>query len=394
MLSVRENYFMDENIKCIGVEDFKIDLFEGQYTVPNGMLYNSYAILDDKVAVLDTVDAEFTTEWLENIEKALSGRQPDYLVVHHMEPDHSANISVFMEKYPNAQIVSSRTAFAMMNYFFGTDFGERKIVIAEGSKLSLGKHELTFIAASMVHWPEVMMSYESHSKTLFSADAFGTFGTARTLANPSDWDDEARRYYIGIVGKYGKQVIGVLDKAAKLDIETICSLHGPVLEGDLGHFVGLYKTWASYVPEAKGVVVAYASIYGNTKKAAETVAQKLKEKGEEVQVFDLARCDMYAAVANAFKYDRLVLASSTYNGSTFPCMRFFLEHLVDRNFQHRKVSLIENGSWAPMASKTMKSILEQCEGVIFTDEFLTLRISINDDTMQKIDILVEKICNQ
>ena len=366
--------YISEDIKYIGVNDRDIDLFEGQYTVPNGMSYNSYLIIDEKIAVFDTVDARFTDEWLNKIEAELGARLPDYLIVQHMEPDHSANVARFAEKYPEAKIVASAKAFTMMKGFFGSDYSDRRIVVGEGSTLSLGSHELTFITAPMVHWPEVIVTYDKKEKTLFSADGFGKFGA---LDSDEPWDDEARRYYIGIVGKYGAQVEALLKKASALDIERICPLHGPVLTEDLGHYIGLYLTWASYRPERSGVAIAYASIYGNTKRAALMLADMLRSRGEHVEVYDLARCDMAEATAAAFKLDRLVLASSTYNAGVFPYMREYLAHLTERGIRARKVALIENGSWAPMAAKVMRGELETMKDITFTEN--TVRISSAPD---------------
>ena len=366
--------YISEDIKYIGVNDRDIDLFEGQYTVPNGMSYNSYLIIDEKIAVFDTVDARFTDEWLNKIEAELGARLPDYLIVQHMEPDHSANVARFAEKYPEAKIVASAKAFTMMKGFFGSDYSDRRIVVGEGSTLSLGSHELTFITAPMVHWPEVIVTYDKKEKTLFSADGFGKFGA---LDSDEPWDDEARRYYIGIVGKYGAQVEALLKKASALDIERICPLHGPVLTEDLGHYIGLYLTWASYRPERSGVAIAYASIYGNTKRAALMLADMLRSRGEHVEVYDLARCDMAEATAAAFKLDRLVLASSTYNAGVFPYMREYLAHLTERGIRARRVALIENGSWAPMAAKVMRGELETMKDITFTEN--TVRISSAPD---------------
>ena len=352
---------MTKEIRYIGVNDHEVDLFEGQYIVPNGMSYNSYVIIDEKIAVLDTVDKNFADEWMEKIEAELNGRTPDYLVVHHMEPDHSANIAVFMEKFKEAKIVSSVAAFNMMKNFFGTDFEDRKIVVKEGDTLELGRHTLTFIAAPMVHWPEVLMSYESQEKVLFSADGFGKFGA---LDVDEDWACEARRYYIGIVGKFGTQVQAVLKKAATLDIQTICPLHGPILTENLEYYLNLYDIWSGYKVESEGVMIAYTSVYGNTKKAVEYLAAELEKKGcPKVVVCDLAREDMAEAVEDAFRYGKLVLATTTYNGEIFPFMHSFIHHLTERNYQNRKVAFIENGAWAPMAAKVMKKMLEECKDV-------------------------------
>ncbi len=377
-----------KDIKYIGVNDRKIDLFEGQYTVPNGMAYNSYAIIDEKIAILDTVDASFGEEWLSNIDQLLGDNSPDYLIVHHMEPDHSANILNFASKYPEAVIVSSAKAFSIMQNFFGTDFAQRRIVVGEGSTLSLGKHTLTFITAPMVHWPEVIMSYDSYDKVLFSADAFGKFGA---LDTDEDWVSEARRYYIGIVGKYGSQVQTVLKKAANLNIEKICSLHGPVIDKDISHYIELYNTWSSYTPEDNGILVAYASIYGNTKKAALKLCELLKEKGASVEAIDLARTDVSEATAKAFQHSKLVLASSTYNLGVFPPMREFLSHLTERNFQNRTVAIIENGSWAPMAAKVIRASLEGCKNLEFTETTVTIRSALNDEAINLLEKLSDEL---
>ena len=380
--------FITNDIKYIGVNDHKIDLFEGQYKVPNGMSYNSYVILDEKVAIFDTVDVNFTAEWFDNIKNTLEGRTPDYLIIQHMEPDHSANIMNFTDAYPEAKIVASAKAFAMMKNFFGTDFAEKQIVIGEGSTLTLGKHNLTFVTAPMVHWPEVVMTYDSTDKVLFSADGFGKFGA---LDVEEDWIDEARRYYIGIVGKYGAQVQNVLKKAATLDIQRICSLHGPVLEENLGYYINLYDIWSSYRPEEEGTVVAYTSIYGNTKKAVEEFADLLKSKGEKVVVYDLARCDMAQAVSDAFRYSKLVLATTTYNADIFPFMREFISHLAERGYQNRTVALIENGSWAPMAAKVMKESLEKCKNLTFTETTVKIFSSLNDDSRAQLENLANEL---
>ena len=377
------------DIKYIGVNDHKIDLFEGQYIVPNGMSYNSYLIEDEKIAVMDTVDANFTREWLDNLAAALNGRTPDYLVVQHMEPDHSANIVNFLNAYPAAQVVSSAKAFAMMKNFFGTDFAEKRIVVGEGSTLSLGKHTLTFVTAPMVHWPEVIVTYDSTDKVLFSADGFGKFG-ALDVQEP--WADEARRYYIGIVGKYGAQVQALLKKAAGLDIEIICPLHGPALTENLGEYLGLYNTWSSYQPEEEGIVLAYTSVYGNTKKAVLQLAETLKAKGAKVVVHDLARCDMAAAVADAFRYSKLVLATTTYNADIFPFMRTFIDHLTERNFANRTVAFIENGSWAPMATKVMKGMLEKSKNLTYTEATVKILSALNDESAAQLEALAAELC--
>lgn len=376
------------DIRYIGVNDHDIDLFEGQYAVPNGMAYNSYVIMDEKIAVMDTVDGAFCGEWLGNLEKELSGRTPDFLVVHHMEPDHSANIAAFAEKYPAAKIVASRQAFVMMKQFFGTDYADRQVVVAEKSTLELGKHTLTFIGAPMVHWPEVVMSYDSADRVLFSADGFGKFGA---LDADEDWACEARRYYFGIVGKYGAQVQAVLKKAAALDIAVICPLHGPVLTEDLGKYIGLYDIWSSYRAESEGVVIAYSSVYGNTRKAADILAAKLADKGVKTVVHDLARDDMAECVEDAFRYDRLVLASPTYNADVFPFMRTFIEALTERNYQKRTVGFIENGSWAPLAAKVMKSMLEKSKELTFAEPVVTVRSAVNADSEAQIVALVDSL---
>lgn len=378
------------DIRYAGVNDHEVDLFEGQYVVKNGMSYNSYVILDDKIAVMDTVDARFTHEWLDNIEAVTGSRKPDYLIVQHMEPDHSANIANFMNVYKDTKIVSSAKAFAMMKQFFGTDFEDRQIVIAEGDTLSLGKHELTFVTAPMVHWPEVIVTYDSYEKVLFSADGFGKFGA---LDADEEWADEARRYYIGIVGKYGVQVQRLLKKASTLDIQTICPLHGPVLKENLGYYLGLYNTWSSYNVEETGIVVAYTSVYGNTRKAVEALADKLRMKGcPKVVIYDLARCDMSSAVADAFRYGKLILATTTYNADIFPFMREFIEHLTERNYQNRFVGLIENGSWAPLAAKTMKQMLEGCKKLTFADTTVHIHSALNEESTAQLDALADEFC--
>ena len=382
--------FVTEDIRYIGVNDHDVDLFEGQYTVENGMSYNSYVILDEKVAVMDTVDAHFGVEWLQNLETELNGRRPDYLVVQHMEPDHSANIAVFMETYPEAQIVSSAKAFVMMQQFFGTDFPERKVVVGEGSTLKLGRHTLTFVTAPMVHWPEVIVTYDSTDKVLFSADGFGKFGA---LDVEEDWADEARRYYIGIVGKYGAQVQALLKKAAALDIAIICPLHGPVLNENLGYYLDKYNTWSSYAVEDEGVVIAYTSVYGHTKEAVEELAEKLNQRGcPNVVVADLAHCDMAEAVADAFRYSKLVLATTTYNATIFPHMQSFIDHLTARNYQGRTVGMIENGAWAPMAAKVMKKMLETSKNLTYTDTTVTVKCALNDASRAQIDALADELC--
>ncbi|MBO4938265.1 MAG: flavin reductase [Oscillospiraceae bacterium] len=378
------------DIKYIGVNDHQVDLFEGQYVVPNGMAYNSYAIIDDKIAIMDTVDQHFTHEWLDNIQKTLGTRKPDYLIVQHMEPDHSANIANFLKLYEDAIVVSSAKAFVMMQNFFGTDFADRRIVVGEGDTLSLGKHTLAFVAAPMVHWPEVIVTYDVHDKVLFSADGFGKFGA---LDVEEDWACEARRYYIGIVGKYGPQVQALLKKAATLDIQTICPLHGPVLKENLGYYINLYDIWSSYRVESEGIVIAYTSVYGNTRKAVELLAQKLKEKGcPKVVVNDLARCDMAEAVEDAFRYGKLVLATTTYNAEIFPFMKEFIHHLTERNYQNRTIGLIENGSWAPLAAKVMKGMFEKSKNITFTDTTVKILSALNDESKTQIDALAEELC--
>ena len=379
-----------DDIKYVGVNDHKIDLFEGQYDVPNGMAYNSYVIMDKKIAVLDTVDRNFKHEWLNNLEDALGGRKPDYLVVQHMEPDHSANIMNFMENYPDATIVSSAKAFTMMGNFFGTQFEDRRIVVKEGDTLELGDHTLAFVAAPMVHWPEVIMTYDTKDKVLFSADGFGKFGA---LDVEEDWACEARRYYIGIVGKYGAQVQAVLKKAAKLDIQTICPLHGPVLSENLGYYIDLYNTWSSYGVESEGIMIAYTSVYGNTKKAVELLAEKLRIKGcPKVVVNDLAREDMAECVEDAFRYGRIVFATTTYNAEIFPFMREFIEHLTERNFQNKTVAFIENGSWAPMAAKVMKKMLEGCKNLTYADTTVKIMSALNSESSEQLEKLADELC--
>ena len=381
-----------KDIAYIGVNDRKVDLFEGQYVVPNGMAYNSYVILDEKIAVMDTVDANFTHEWLDNLQNALGGRQPDYLVVQHMEPDHSANILSFTKAYPNAKIVSSSKAFVMMKNFFGTDFADKQVVVGEGSTLELGRHTLTFVTAPMVHWPEVIVTYDSTDKVLFSADGFGKFGA---LDADEDWACEARRYYIGIVGKYGAQVQALLKKAACLDIEIICPLHGPVLTENLGYYLNLYNIWSSYQPEEEGIVIAYTSVYGNTKKAVLQLADKLRANGcPKVVVNDLARCDMAEAVEDAFRYSKLVLATTTYNAGIFPFMREFIDHLTERNFSNRTVGFIENGSWAPLAAKVMRGMLENSKNITFTENNVKIMSALNETSSEQLDALAKELCRE
>ena len=376
------------DIKYIGVNDHKVDLFEGQYIVPNGMAYNSYIILDESIAVMDSVGEGFGAEWLGNIEKAAGGKAPDYLIVQHMEPDHSANIFSFAKAYPEAKIVASAKAFAMMKNFFGTAFEDRQVVVGEGSALSLGRHQLTFVTAPMVHWPEVILTYDSTDKVLFSADAFGKFGA---LDVEEDWACEARRYYIGIVGKYGAQVQSLLKKAAGLEISKICPLHGPVLTENLGYYINLYDIWSSYRVEEEGVVIAYTSIYGNTKKAVDELAAKLEAKGCKVAVNDLARCDMAEAVEDAFRYSKLVLATTTYNADVFPFMRTFIDHLTERNYSNRTVAFIENGSWAPMATKVMKGMLEKSKNLTYAETEVKITSALNEASAAQLDALAEEL---
>ena len=381
-----------KDIKYIGVNDHEVDLFEGQYVVENGMAYNSYVILDEKIAIMDTVDARFTHEWLDNIQNVLGDKTPDYLVIQHMEPDHSANIMNFMKTYPNTTVVSSAKAFVMMKNFFGTDFENNRIVVGEMDTLSLGKHVLTFVTAPMVHWPEVIVTYDSYDKVLFSADGFGKFGA---LDVEEDWACEARRYYIGIVGKYGAQVQALLKKAATLDIQIICPLHGPVLTENLGYYINLYDIWSSYSVETDGIVIAYTSIYGNTKKAVMMLAEKLKEKGcPKVVVNDLARCDMAEAVEDAFRYGKIVLATTTYNAEIFPFMREFINHLTERNFSNRTVAFIENGSWAPLATKVMKGMLEKSKNLTYTDATVRIMSSLNEESTKALDDLANELCQE
>ena len=377
-----------KDIRYIGVNDHQVDLFEGQYDVPNGMSYNSYVILDEKVAVMDTVDQNFGQEWLGNLESQLEGRKPDYLVVQHMEPDHSANIDVFLNRYPEATVVASAKAFAMMEQFFGTDYAERRIVVGEGDTLSLGKHVLTFVTAPMVHWPEVIVTYDAYDKVLFSADGFGKFGA---LDAEEDWACEARRYYIGIVGKYGAQVQALLKKAAGLDIAIICPLHGPVLTENLGYYINLYDIWSSYRVESEGVVIAYTSIYGNTKKAVQLLAEKLEAKGQKVTVTDLARDDIHEAVEDAFRYSKLVLATTTYNGDIFPFMKEFIHHLTERNYQNRTVAFIENGSWAPVAAKVMRKMLDGSKNLTFTENNVKIFSAVDEKNVAEIEALAEEL---
>ena len=378
------------DIRYVGVNDHQVDLFEGQYRVPNGMSYNSYVILDEKIAVMDTVDKNFTHQWLDNIQNVLQGRKPDYLVVQHMEPDHAANIGNFMKTFPEATVVSSAKAFTMMSAFFGTCYEDRRIVVGEGSTLNLGKHTLTFVTAPMVHWPEVIVTYDNVDKVLFSADGFGKFG-ALDVEEP--WDDEARRYYIGIVGKYGAQVQNLLKKAATLDIATICPLHGPVLKENMGHYLKKYDLWSSYTPEDEGIVIAYTSIYGNTKAAVEKLAAKLRSNGApKVVVHDLARGDMALAVADAFRYNKLVLATTTYNADVYPFMKEYIHHLTERNFRNRTVALMENGSWAPLAAKVMKNMLAECKNLTFAETTVRILSALDDASTAQVDILARELC--
>ena len=379
-----------DKVYYIGVNDKKIDLFEGQYIVPNGMSYNSYAIIDEKIAVMDTVDINFTEEWLNNLEAVLEGRKPDYLVVQHMEPDHSANIDNFLIKYPEATVVSSKIAFQMMNQFFGTDYADRRIVVAEGDSLDLGGRKLTFYTAPMVHWPEVIVTYDSLDKILFSADGFGKFGA---LDADEDWACEARRYYVGIVGKYGVQTQALLKKAATLDIEKICPLHGPILTENLGYYIDLYNTWSSYGVESEGVVIAYTSVYGNTKKAVEYLAEKLKENGcPKVAVNDLARCDMAEAVEDAFRYGKIVLATTTYNSDIFPFMRTFIDALTERGYRNRTIAFIENGSWAPTATTVMKRMLEKSKDIMYAENNVQIKSAVSDKNREQLEALAKELC--
>ena len=382
--------FITDDIRYVGVNDHNIDLFEGQYVVENGMAYNSYVIMDEQIAVMDTVDGNFTDEWLKNISDVIGDRKPSYLIVQHMEPDHSANIANFLDLYKDAKVVATAKAFVMMKQFFGTDYPERQIVVKEGDTLSLGTHTLTFVLAPMVHWPEVMVTYDSKDKVLFSADVFGKFGA---LDVEEDWACEARRYYFGIVGKYGVQAQALLKKAAGLDIQTICALHGPILKENLGYYLDLYNTWSSYGVESEGVVIAYTSVYGNTKKAVELLADKLTDLGcPKVTVTDLARDDMAEAVEDAFRYGKLVLATTTYNGDIFPFMKTFIEHLTERGYRNRTIGLIENGSWAPTAAKTMLKMFEGSKNLTFTDTTVTIKSAVNTENEAQIAALAEELC--
>ncbi len=379
-----------DTVYYVGVNDRKIDLFEGQYIVPNGMAYNSYAIIDEKIAVMDTVDINFTNEWLGNLDAVLNGRKPDYLVVQHMEPDHSANIDNFLRKYPEATVVSSKIAFQMMDQFFGTDYAKRRIVVAEGDSLDLGSRKLTFYTAPMVHWPEVIVTYDDLDKILFSADGFGKFGA---LDANEDWACEARRYYIGIVGKYGVQTQALLKKAATLDIEKICPLHGPILTENLGYYIDLYNTWSSYGVESEGVVIAYTSVYGNTKKAVEYLTEKLKENGcPKVAVNDLARCDMAEAVEDAFRYGKIVLATTTYNSDIFPFMRTFIDALTERGYRNRTIAFIENGSWAPTATTVMKRMLEKSKDITYAENNIQIKSAVSDANLEQLEALAKELC--
>lgn len=383
---------ISSTIKYVGVNDHDLDLFEGQYIVENGMAYNSYVITDDKIAVMDTVDVHFTEEWLNNVKTVIGSKQPDYLIVQHMEPDHSAGIAAFMNAYPSATILASAPAFSMMKQFFGTDFADRRIIIKEGDTLSLGAHTLNFVSAPMVHWPEVMVTYDSLDKVLFSADGFGKFGA---LDVEEDWACEARRYYFGIVGKYGMQVQNLLKKAAALDIQTICPLHGPVLTENLNYYLNLYQTWSSYGVETEGIFIAYTSVYGNTKKAAELLAEKLEALGRpKVAIADLAREDMAECVEDAFRYGKLVLATTTYNAGIFPFMRDFIEHLTERGFQNRTVAFIENGSWALTATKTMKALLENSKNLTFAENEVHIKSALNEESMAQLEALAAELCKE
>ncbi len=380
-----------KNIIYVGVNDHEIDLFEGQYDVPNGMSYNSYIILDDKVAVLDSVDERFAEEWLKNIEQVLNGKEPDFLVVQHMEPDHSGSVMAFAKKFVNTKIVASARAFVMMQNFFGTSFEDRQIIVAEGTKVELGTHTLSFIEAPMVHWPEVIMTYEETEKVLFSADAFGKFGA---LDIDEEWACEARRYYIGIVGKYGLMVQNVLKKATNLDIKKICPLHGPVLTENIAYYINLYDIWSSYKTESDGIVIAYTSVYGNTKKAVEKLAALLEERGQKVVVNDLARCDMAEAVEDAFRYGKIVFATTTYNGEVFPFMREFINDLVEHNFQNKLVGFIENGTWAPMATKVMKTMLEKCKDLKHIDTNVKIISALSEENHKQLVLLADELCKK
>ena len=381
-----------DTIKYVGVNDHKVDLFEGQYPVANGMAYNSYVILDEKIAVMDTVDANFTHEWLDNLEQVLDGRKPDYLIVQHMEPDHAANVANFLKVYPDTTVVANVKTFQMIYNFFGLTLEGQKLEVTNGGTLSLGNHQLTFVFAPMVHWPEVMVTYDSTDKVLFSADGFGKFGA---LDVEEDWDDEARRYFIGIVGKYGAQVQSLLKVAATLDIQIICPLHGPVLSEDLGHYIGLYHTWSSYTPEEEGIVIAYTSVYGHTKKAVDLLADKLRSKGcPKVVVYDLARDDMSLALSDAFRYSKLILATTTYNASIYPFMHDYISRLVEHNFQNRTVGLIENGSWAPLAAKVMREMMAKCKKINWLDTTVKILSAINQDNQDQLEAMADELCKE
>lgn len=381
-----------DTIKYVGVNDHKVDLFEGQYPVANGMAYNSYVILDEKIAVMDTVDANFTHEWLDNLEQVLDGRKPDYLIVQHMEPDHAANVANFLKVYPDTTVVANVKTFQMIYNFFGLALEGQKLEVTNGGTLSLGNHQLTFVFAPMVHWPEVMVTYDSTDKVLFSADGFGKFGA---LDVEEDWDDEARRYFIGIVGKYGTQVQSLLKVAATLDIQIICPLHGPVLSEDLGHYIGLYDTWSSYTPEEEGIVIAYTSVYGHTKKAVDLLADKLRSKGcPKVVVYDLARDDMSLALSDAFRYSKLILATTTYNASIYPFMHDYISRLVEHNFQNRTVGLIENGSWAPLAAKVMREMMAKCKKINWLDTTVKILSAINQENQDQLESMADELCKE
>ena len=387
---------ISDDIRYVGVNDHKVDLFEGQYPVPRGMAYNSYVVMDEQVTVFDTVDANFGDEWLKNVRAVLNGRKPDYLVVQHMEPDHSANVARFMAEYPEAKVVSSAMAFGMMKSYFGTDWADRRVTVKEGDTLKTGKHVFAFVAAPMVHWPEVIVTYDTTEKVLFSADGFGKFG-ANDVVDPEGWDCEARRYYIGIVGKYGPQVLALLKKAAGLDIRVVCPLHGPVLTTPeaIGHAVAQYATWASYAVESEGVLIAYTSVYGHTKAAVELLAEKLKAKGcPKVVVADLARDETFESVEDAFRYGKIVLATTTYNGEIFPFMRTFISHLTERNYQNRTIGLIENGSWAPTAAKVMKSLFERSKGIAFCESVVRVKSALDQESTAQLEALAEELCRQ
>lgn len=380
------------DIKYVGVNDYEIDLFEGMYAVPKGMAYNSYVIMDEKIAVMDTVDASFSDEWLGKLDVVLGGRQPDYLVIQHMEPDHSANVLAFLKQYPGAVVVASQKAFVMMKNYFGTDFSQNRITVTDGDELCLGKHTLVFVTALMVHWPEVIMTYDKTDKVLFSADAFGKFGA---LDAEEDWTDEARRYYFGIVGKYGVSVQKVLEKLAKLDIGIICPLHGPVISEEIDYYVNKYDTWSAYQPEEEGILIAYTSVYGNTKKAVRILADKLKDMGcPRVIVKDLARCDMSEAVAEAFRYSKLVLATTTYNVGIFPFMREFIDWLTERNFSNRTIAFMENGSWMPVAAKLMQEKLEKCKGILFVDNSVKILSALDEESLVQLELLSYELCKE